>query len=606
MTKTAENTVKPPVPRGFLAGIAGVVIVLALAWGAYMWFFCRVYVPAGMMAVVTAKTGRQPKPGSILVERGEKGIWREVLSEGRYFFDPFLYDVKLAKNIDIPLGKVGVVTSKIGRELPPGEIIAADDSGKGVRRNVLGPGVYRLNPEGFKVEIFDAINIPPGYVGIVTGQTGKEPKPGQFAAPGEKGVMRDILQPGLYYINSYAFQINVIEIGMNQVTMSGNAKGASVVSGRNQLAAANSTLQNMAVNTLKFQTELRRQKSRERMNADMAVMAEKNLPAPSRAPRAVGGRYKSVRLERAAGADGAAVPAPRKPRSYATPSQIFGLSRAVEFPSRDGFKVLLDMTVEFELLPEKISLIYMLYGDLPQVVEKIILPQVLSVSRLKGSSYRAQDFIMGDGREKFQLDLRSELVKILASKHIVVHNAIIRNVEIPRDILTPIQAVSLAQEQNLTNVAMQTTAKKLAELNTETELIEQRRREVRQETAKLVAAISAERKRDVAAIDAETALKVAEIRLKRSEILARTSQLRGETAARAKFLVDNERARGEIMKAKAMGDGEVLARLVMVNALNPRVRTSIIHAGEGTLWTDLKGAAVAVPAPAPRPGPYRR
>ena len=602
MAQNTANSVRAPFRSGLFAGIAGVVGVLVLAWGAYMWFFCRVYVPAGMMAVVTAKTGRTPKPGTILVERGEKGIWREVLSEGRYFFDPFLYDVKLAKNIDIPLGKVGIVTSKIGRELPPGEIIAADDSRKGVRRGVLGPGVYRLNPEGFKVEIFDAINIPPGYVGIVTGQTGKEPLPGKFASPGEKGVMRDILQPGLYYINSYAFQINIIEIGMNQVTMSGNAKGASVVSGRNQLAAANSTLQSMAVNTLKFQTELRRQKSRARMNADTAVMEEKSLPSPSRAPRVMGSRYKS-RHDRAAGG---AAPAAGKPvRNYAVPSQIFGLSRAVEFPSRDGFKVLLDMTVEFELLPEKISLIYMLYGDLPQVVEKIILPQVLSVSRLKGSSYRAQDFIMGDGREKFQLDLRSELVKILASKHIVVHNAIIRNVEIPRDILTPIQAVSLAQEQNLTNVAMQTTAKKLAELNTETELIEQRRREVRQETAKLVAAINAERKRDVAAIDAETALKVAEIRLKRSEILARTSQLRGETAAKAKFLVDNEKAKGEIMKARAVGDGEVLARLIMVNALNPRVRTSIIHAGEGTLWTDLKGAAVSVPAPAARPVPHR-
>ena len=157
MTQAAENTVKTPVARGFLAGIVGVVAVLILAWGAYKWFFCRVYVPTGMMAVVTAKTGKDPKPGSILVERGEKGIWREVLSEGRYFFDPVLYDVKLAKNITIPLGKVGVVTSKIGRELPPGEILAADDSSKGVRRNVLGPGVYRLNPEGYKVEILDAI-----------------------------------------------------------------------------------------------------------------------------------------------------------------------------------------------------------------------------------------------------------------------------------------------------------------------------------------------------------------------------------------------------------------------------------------------------------------
>ena len=556
------------------------ICILTLAYGAYLWFFCRIYVPAGMMAVVTAKTGKQPASGVILVEKGEKGIWREVLAEGRHFLDPVLYDVKLCQNISIPLGKVGIVTSKVGSELPPGEIIAADSKGKGVQREVLGPGVYRLNPEGFKVEIMDAINIPPGYVGIVTSQTGKAPQPGKFASPGEKGVMQDILQPGLYYINSYAFQINVIEIGMNQVTMSGNAKGASVVSGRSQLAAANSTLQSMAANTLKFQTELRRQTVR---------------PVPQKqAPRVVRKVYSRNRaVPMAARADAATEDAAK---NYETPSQIFGLSRAVEFPSRDGFKVLLDMTVEFELLPEKISLIYMLYGDLPQVVEKILLPQVLSVSRLKGSSYRAQDFIMGDGREKFQLDLRNELVNALKSKHIVVHNAIIRNVEIPRDILTPIQAVSLAQEQNLTNVAMQNTAKKLAELNTETELIEQRRQEVRQETEKIVAGINAERKREVAAIDASTQLKVAEIQLKKSEIIAKTNQLKGETETKARFLVENEKARGELLRAKAVGDGSLLAQLIMVNTLNPQVKVNIIHAGEGTLWTDLKGASVSLPA----------
>ena len=558
---------------------------IAVLWGIYLWCFCRIYVPAGMMAVVTAKSGKAPAAGTILVEKGEKGIWKEVLGEGRYFLDPVMHDVKLAPCIKIPLGKVGIVTSRIGRELPPGEIIAPDAGSKGVQKEVLGPGVYRLNPEGYKVEIIDAINIPPGYVGIVTAQTGKEPQPGTFASAGEKGVMKDILQPGLYYINPYAYQINVIEIGMNQVTMSGNSKGASVVSGRSQLASANSTLQSMAANTLKFQTELRRQQTsykRQRTAEDYASAPSKKKV---RARRML---QRSANMPAAAMAMAAPDPG--------IPSQIFGMSRAVEFPSRDGFKVLLDMTVEFELLPEKISLIYMLYGDLPQVVEKIILPQVLSVSRLKGSSYRAQDFIMGDGREKFQQDLRDELMKTLAAKHIVVHNAIIRNVEIPKDILAPIQAVSLAQEQNLTNVAMQDTAKKLAELNTETELIEQRRREVHQMTEKLVAAINAERKREVAAIEAQTALQVAEIQLKKSAVLAKTSQLNGETDAQVKFMVENEAAKGQLMKAKVIGSGSDFTNLQMVNALNPKVKVNIIHAGIGTLWTDLKGAALPLPA----------
>ena len=37
--------------------VVTLICVIALAYGAYLWFFCRIYVPAGMMAVVTAKTG---------------------------------------------------------------------------------------------------------------------------------------------------------------------------------------------------------------------------------------------------------------------------------------------------------------------------------------------------------------------------------------------------------------------------------------------------------------------------------------------------------------------------------------------------------------------
>ena len=67
-------------------------VLLLFSWGFYQWFYCRFYVPPKYMAVVTAKTGKTPAPGKILVERGEKGIWREVLPEGRHFrFGKALY-----------------------------------------------------------------------------------------------------------------------------------------------------------------------------------------------------------------------------------------------------------------------------------------------------------------------------------------------------------------------------------------------------------------------------------------------------------------------------------------------------------------------------------
>ncbi|HJH05412.1 MAG TPA: hypothetical protein K8W19_15505 [Victivallis vadensis] len=549
--------------RGIYVTLTIVAALIAVfGYLSFEWLFCRFYVPPGYMAVVTAKSGRAPRAGSILVEEGEKGIRREVLAEGRHFLNPIQYDVEIVPAVSIPLGKVGIVTAKVGRELPPGEIIAPDRESKGVWRDVLGPGLYRLNPEGYQIEIADAVNIPVGYVGVVTSQTGSEPAPGNFAGPGEKGVLKDILQPGLYYLNRYAYQVNVIEIGMNQVTMSAGSN-ESVVAARTRLNSANDALGALEAQTLNFQNEQR-------------------LKTLKRAIK------KTSAASRKQAAD-----------NITQEAEIFGVSRAVEFPSRDGFKVTLDMTVEFELMPGNVAKIYLLYGDLPQVVEKIILPQVLSVSRMKGSSYRAQDFIMGEGRETFQHDLRQELEKTLAGKNIIVHNAIIRNVEIPLNILSPIRAVSLAKEQNLTNVSMQETAKKLAELNIETQLIDQRRREVEQETKKLVAQTGAERDQAVAELKAETELAVADIRLKRSEIIARTARLKGETEVKTKFLIKNEEAQGELLKAKALGGPGKLGDLKLVESLNPKVETRIIYAGPGTLWTDLKNGALPLPASRP-------
>lgn len=586
--------------------------VLVGAYCAFQWTFCRFYVAPGMMAVVTAKNGAAPAGNDILVKPGEKGIWEEVLPEGRHFLNPINYEWEIVRAVTIPLGKVGIVTSKVGRELPTGEIIAPDHESKGIWRDVLGPGVYRLNPYGYSVQIVDAINIPIGYVGIVTAQTGKPAAPGAFARPDEKGVLRDVLQPGLYYINPLAYQINVIEIGMNQVSMEAANAGNSLINAKNRIESADDALDAIQSNVLRTQME-----QRMKMNQSAAPKA----PAAP-APAARGGIAKRRALPQSQHNGRIAVRDRRERRladkgesdvsefstddakeptfGLAMPpadkanAAIFGSSRLVEFPSRDGFKIRLEMTVEFELMPENISRLYLAYGDLPQVVEKIILPQVLSVSRMKGSNYRAQDFIMGEGRETFQNELKKDLSAVLAEKYVLVRNAIIRNVEIPEEILAPIRTASLAKEQNLTNAAWQDTAKIEAKLNTEVTMIAQKKQEVAQETKKLVAEITANRGKEIATIKAQTGLDVAELQLKKAEILAATQKLKGETEAKAQYLVDSERAKGAAMLAKALGSGAALAEMQLVDSLGDEVQTKIIYAGPGTMWTDLKNGAVNV------------
>ena len=122
------------------------------------------------------------------------------------------------------------------------------------------------------------------------------------------------------------------------------------------------------------------------------------------------------------------------------------------------------------------------------------------------------------------------------------------------------------------------------------------RRMFHEETAKLVATVAAEMKKDVAEINAETKLKAAEIDLECAKIQAKITETRGSAEVKAKFLVENEEALGIKRRASAFKDPSLWADLVFADALNPAVNIRVIHSGEGTLWTDLKGASLAVPA----------
>ena len=591
----------------FASAIVAAVALFALGVFAFVWTCCRVYVGPGEMAIVTSKTGDELPPGAILAEPGQKGVQRIPLGEGRHFLNPVTHDWRIVAAITIPAGSVGVVTSKNGRELAPGEILAPDRDSKGVWKDVLGPGRYRLNPEGYDVKVMSAINIPIGYVGVVTSQTGKPAAAGSFAGPGEKGVMEKVLQPGLYYVNPRAYQVDVVEIGMNQVSIVGKSGTVVLTKAQSQSANGLDELQRMTL-----QKQVQKRAEYVTQNADLGIVdedsarnfsnyAQSTLGSLSRAPvarkmAASGNRY----LQTASAArEEAAAPA----RTNASQSQLpandsvaFGMNQFVQFPSSDGFAIMLDMTVEFELMPEKISKIFMLYGDLPAVVSKIIMPQILSISRMKGSDYKAREFIDGEGRQKFQEEMTAELVRVLGEKHILVRNAIVRHVEVPEEILAPIQSAAVAKEQDLTNKTQQDTEKRRAELNTEIAKVDQLKREVEQETAKLVATVAAEMKKDVAEINAETKLKAAEIDLECAKIQAKITETRGSAEVKAKFLVENEEALGIKRRASAFKDPSLWADLVFADALNPAVNIRVIHSGEGTLWTDLKGASLAVPA----------
>ena len=213
-----------------LSFIPVLVVGALIALFVLVWFFCRIEPSAGQIAVLIRKTGENLPAGQVIaLEKGQKGIQLDVLPEGRYFKNPYTWSWKIQRILDVPAGKLGVMTRLYGEELPPGKIIAADTQ-RGIVQEILRPGKYRINPYAYHVALFNAIDIRPGHVGVVTALTGQDVLNNELAAEkrntfmvgeGLKGVSGMLLDPGTHYLNPYIYNSVVVNLQSQRFEMSG-------------------------------------------------------------------------------------------------------------------------------------------------------------------------------------------------------------------------------------------------------------------------------------------------------------------------------------------------------------------------------------------------
>jgi len=222
---------KPPNIKLNLTSIIPFIIGGTLVAGlVFFWFFCRIEPGAGEIAVLIRKTGDNLPPGQVVaLEKGQKGIQLDVLPEGRYFRNPYTWGWEIQRILDVPAGKLGVMTRLYGNELPPGEIIAGDGQ-RGIVQEILRPGKERINPYAYNVALFGAINIRPGHVGVLTALTGKDVLNNELApaerntfmvGEGLKGVSGQLLDPGTHYLNPYMYNTVEVNIQSQLFKMSG-------------------------------------------------------------------------------------------------------------------------------------------------------------------------------------------------------------------------------------------------------------------------------------------------------------------------------------------------------------------------------------------------
>jgi len=201
--------------------LVGLLIMFLILWNVFF-----KYVPPGKMLVVVAKFGKDRDPERTVSEPGEKGAQKEVLGEGWHFVTPIVYTTELKDNTKVEPGMVGIVTALGGKTPEAGHILTDNDEEKGIRRTVLPPGMYRLNPYGYSVEQVKAIEITPGHVGLQLRRLGEESS-GRFAENDkEKGILREVLQPGLYFINTREYAVKECEVGIYQTTYHQNTNAS--------------------------------------------------------------------------------------------------------------------------------------------------------------------------------------------------------------------------------------------------------------------------------------------------------------------------------------------------------------------------------------------
>ena len=570
--------------------VVGIVVLIALG---IMWSSITVYIEPGQMGVVTRKTGKPLEEGQILANPGQKGVQAAVLAEGRHFINPLFTKVDIHPCYEIPPGKIGVVTSKVGNEPPQGAILA-NDAEKGIWRRVLTPGRHRLNPVGYLVDICDAVVIIPGYVGMMTTQLGKETT-NRFARTGEMGLLREILQPGIYYVNPREIKVLAVEIGINQVTFSPPNSpsllyhttplfpGAAVV----RQCPDDCSVQPEAILCAETPSRNARSASSQAEFYDQSYSAKQKQESA----KIMAGNY-----EKQIGQQGVEV-AHKAPSPVGT-SQPKGrlMPAAISFPSKDGFSISLDATIEWELLPRDVAAVVAEFGDVAAVEDKIIIPQSQSIGRLQGSSFGVKDFLLGEEREKFQAAFRNQLHDVGMEKNIVIHSAFIRNIILPQELLTPIRERYIAKEKETTSKVWQATKRKSADLQREKSLVLQRTTEVEAKTEALVNVVRAEQQQLSEQIAASTRKMVAEQQMEIATLDAQRAVTLGEAQADIRQWLGEADAQGFQMKVQAFGDPQSYTKYQVAQRLDPNLKIRVVHTGTGTLWTDLEktvGAAAA-------------
>lgn len=495
--------------------------------------------------------------------------------------------------INVPKGQFVPLLKKTGKNMT-NEMVLAGPEFRGPQFEVLKDGRHFRNPYAWWwPSPQPATTIEQGKVGIMIRKYGKPLDEGQVVAEedDQKGIVREPLRAGRYYLNTWGYDVEVhamvrIEPGHRGIV--------TLIVGKRP------------------------------RDPNVFVVADgERGTQPFTLPPGDYPKYSNPYIYRITPID--------------VRSQKFEMAGkdAITFPSKYGFDIRVEGTIEWAPHLEQLPELFVKYvdesdlkqsGGIRNIQQKIILTFARSYFRLIGGEHRAVDYITGEARIKVQKSVEERLKETCAKQGIEIRSFVIRATDPPTRIREQYERREIARremerykkeiETEIGTVVMKgATPKKdkdgqsvldeagrpvmvggkpalddegreLREGGRLTKVIQERRKDREQKfggvRVEIVTEIrAAEQYQAVEVTKAERQLAVAKVRLEAAKDHA--AKILAEGTAAAEVTVMKNKAEAEAVKAKvlAFGDGSKYAEWQLIMKMSPGI-TRILSNTEGS------------------------
>ena len=515
-------------PRFWLA-LCTVLVGLTIVQQIWHWEVERIEVPSGQYLIRISRWGKDLNPDEIIApDESYKGVMLEAWGEGRHFLNPLFWSHEVHPMVEVKPGECLVLTRKFGQPLSParmaqGDVLGSENAAnptegeRGILRNVLTQGFYRLNPYAYSWQRVPAVEVRVDQVGVRTLKVGKDPRKlneqqrkDQYLVPdGYRGVQQETVPAGTYYLNPFVESITPVEVRSHRVRLSD-----------------------------------------------------------------------------------------------------------IEFPSRDGFILKPQVVVEYAAQPAAAPLLSVRLTDEgvlhqkddtddeqlnKEILQKVILPHIRGYARIEGSNFDARDFILAatleagaasekaiNAREALQRALLDKVKPQCGALGVEVRAVTLADMRPPEELSDQIAQRELARVEQAKNGARLRQYRAAQELKAKETLKDQAKQKVEAETRLIQAKTKSSQMKEVAVSQATQDLENAQLALDAAEKQAEATLATGKAEAAVIVLQNEAEIAGLRKAAAAFTNVQTFAQYNLMNKLGPAL-TEIFASDDsdfGRLFSD--------------------